>query len=323
MTKHPLIRAALALALSITSAAFAQAWPTKPVKIVVPFPPGGTTDILARAIGFDLTKAWSQPIIVENRPGAGGNIGAEAVAKSPADGYTLLMGTVGTHGINPSVYKKMAYDAIKDFAPVTLVALVPNMLVVHPSVPVKSVGELIALAKKQPGKLTFASSGNGTSIHLSGALFETLAGVDLVHVPYKGSSPAIIDLLAGQVNMMFDNMPSALPYVKSGKLRALAVTSARRSPAMPELPTIAEAGVKGYEASSWFGMLAPAGTPKDVVAKANGAILKSLSTPDIKEKLSSQGAAPAGDTPEKFAAFIRAEIDKWAKVVKASGATID
>ncbi len=323
MTKHPLIRAALALALSITSAAFAQAWPTKPVKIVVPFPPGGTTDILARAIGFDLTKAWSQPIIVENRPGAGGNIGAEAVAKSPADGYTLLMGTVGTHGINPSVYKKMAYDAIKDFAPVTLVALVPNMLVVHPSVPVKSVGELIALAKKQPGKLTFASSGNGTSIHLSGALFETLAGVDLVHVPYKGSSPAIIDLLAGQVNMMFDNMPSALPYVKSGKLRALAVTSARRSPAMPELPTIAEAGVKGYEASSWFGMLAPAGTPKDVVAKANGAILKSLSTPDIKEKLSSQGAEPAGDTPEKFAAFIRAEIDKWAKVVKASGATID
>jgi tripartite-type tricarboxylate transporter receptor subunit TctC len=323
MTKRPLIHAALALALSITSAAFAQAWPTKPVRIVVPFLPGGTTDILARAIGFDLTKEWSQSIIVENRPGAGGNIGAEAVAKSPADGYTLLMGTVGTHGINPSVYQKMPYDAIKDFAPVTLVALMPNMLVVHPSVTVKSVGELIALAKKRPGRLTFASSGNGTSIHLSGALFETLAGVDMVHVPYKGSSPAVTDLLAGQVNMMFDNMPSALPHVKSGKLRALAVTSAKRSPAMPELPTIAEAGVKGYEASSWFGVLAPAGTPKDVVAKVNGAILKSLSTPDIKEKLSSQGAEPAGDTPEKFAAFIRAEIDKWAKVVMASGATID
>ncbi len=301
----------------------AQTYPSKPIRMIVPFPPGGTTDILARAIGAELTKAWGQPVVIENRPGAGGNIGSEAVAKSPGDGYTLLMGTVGTHGINPSLYKKMPYDAVKDFAPVTLVALVPNILVVHPSVPAKSVAELIALAKKQPGKLTYASSGNGTSIHLSGALFESLAGVQMVHVPYKGSAPAVTDLLGGQVNMMFDNMPSALPHVKAGKLRALGVTSAKRSPAVPDVPTIAEAGVKGYEASSWFGVLAPATTPKDIVAKLNAEIAKSLGTPEMKEKLSSQGAEPVGNTPEQFGAFIRAEIDKWAKVVKASGATVD
>ena len=301
----------------------AQTYPSKPIRMIVPFPPGGTTDILARAIGAELTKAWGQPVVIENRPGAGGNIGSEAVARSPGDGYTLLMGTVGTHGINPSLYKKMPYDAVKDFAPVTLVALVPNILVVHPSVPAKSVAELIALAKKQPGKLTYASSGNGTSIHLSGALFESLAGVQMVHVPYKGSAPAVTDLLGGQVNMMFDNMPSALPHVKAGKLRALGVTSAKRSPAVPDVPTIAEAGVKGYEASSWFGVLAPATTPKDIVAKLNAEIAKSLGTPEMKEKLSSQGAEPVGNTPEQFGAFIRAEIDKWAKVVKASGATVD
>ncbi len=311
------------LVAGAAATAQAQTYPSKPIRMIVPFPPGGTTDILARAIGAELTKAWGQPVVIENRPGAGGNIGSEAVAKSPGDGYTLLMGTVGTHGINPSLYKKMPYDAVKDFAPVTLVALVPNILVVHPSVPAKSVAELIALAKKQPGKLTYASSGNGTSIHLSGALFESLTGVQMVHVPYKGSAPAVTDLLGGQVNMMFDNMPSALPHVKAGKLRPLGVTSAKRSPAVPDVPTIAEAGVKGYEASSWFGVLAPAGTPKDIVAKLNAEIAKSLGTPEMKEKLSSQGAEPVGNTPEQFGAFIRAEIDKWAKVVKASGATVD
>ena len=311
------------LVAGAAATAQAQTYPSKPIRMIVPFPPGGTTDILARAIGAELTKAWGQPVVIENRPGAGGNIGSEAVAKSPGDGYTLLMGTVGTHGINPSLYKKMPYDAVKDFAPVTLVALVPNILVVHPSVPAKSVVELIALAKKQPGKLTYASSGNGTSIHLSGALFESLTGVQMVHVPYKGSAPAVTDLLGGQVNMMFDNMPSALPHVKAGKLRPLGVTSAKRSPAVPDVPTIAEAGVKGYEASSWFGVLAPARTPKDIVAKLNAGIAKSLGTPEMKEKLSSQGAEPVGNTPEQFGAFIRAEIDKWAKVVKASGATVD
>ena len=305
------------------SAQGAASYPIKPIKIVVPFPPGGATDIMARAIGFELQKALGQSVIIENKPGAGGNSGADLVAKSPADGYTLVMGTVGTHAINMSLYAKMPYDAVKDFEPVVLVAGVPNLLVVHPAVNAKTVSELTALAKAQPGKLNVASSGNGTSIHLSAELYKQMAGVDILHVPYKGSSPAVADLLGGQVQMMFDNMPVSLPHVKAGKLRALAVTSMKRSPALPDVPTMDEEGLKGFDATSWFGLLAPAGTPKDIVAKLNAASVKALATPEMRERLAAQGADPVGNSPEQFAAFIKSEIDKWAKIVKASGARVD
>jgi tripartite-type tricarboxylate transporter receptor subunit TctC len=311
------------LVLGLVTTAVADTYPSKPIKLIVPFPAAGTTDILARVVAQKLTEAWGQPVIVDNRPGAAGNIGADLVAKSPADGYTVLMGTVSTHAINPSLYARLPFDHVKDFAPITLVAAVPNILVVNPSVPATSVKELIALAKAKPGKLNFASSGNGTSIHLSGELFKTMTGVDMTHVPYKGSAPALTDLMGGQVNVMFDNMPSAFPHVKSGKLRALAVTSARRSPAVPDLPTVAEAGVPGYEATSWFGLIAPAGTPKEIVNKFSTTVAKILGTPEVRERLSSQGAEPVGNTPEQFSAFIRAETAKWAEVVKKSGAHID
>ncbi|TRZ56944.1 MAG: tripartite tricarboxylate transporter substrate binding protein [Rhodocyclaceae bacterium] len=306
-----------------TSLGYAQDYPNKPVRMVVPFPPGGTTDILARAVGQKLSESWGQQVVIDNRGGAGGNIGTDIVAKSSADGYTLLMGTVGTHAINASLYGKLPFDPIKDFAPVTLVASVPNVLVVNSTVDSKSVKELIALAKSKPGQLAFASSGNGTSIHLAGELFKSMTGTAMLHIPYKGSAPAIAELLGGQTNMMFDNLPSAMPHIKSGRLRALAVTSIRRSPALPDIPTIAETGISGYEASSWFGVLAPAGTPKDVVAKIQADIAKALNAPEIKERLSGQGAEPVGNTPEQFAEHIKAESAKWAKVVRDSGAKVD
>ena len=304
-------------------AAQAQAFPSKALTIVVPFSAGGTTDILARVVGQYMAKDLGQPVIVDNRAGAGGNIGAQMVARAAPDGYTLLMGTVGTHAINQSLYKKMPFDPIKDFAPITRVALVPNLLVANPSQPFKTVKELIAYAKANPGKVTFASSGSGTSIHLSGEMFQQMAGVEMQHIPYKGSAPALTDLLGGQTAIMFDNMPSVIGHVRNGKLRPIAVTTPTRSPALPDVPTIAESGVPGYSATSWFGLLAPASTPAPVIAKLNASILKALADPEVKKKLAEQGAEPHGEKPEQFAEFIRSETAKWGQTVKVSGATAD
>ena len=328
--RRHLLEAAALLPLLPTLARAQGAWPTKPVRIVVPFAAGGTTDILARAIAPELQRAFGQPFVVDNKPGAGGNSGAAEVAKAPPDGYTLLMGTVGTHAINPSLYPKMPYDHVKDFVPITLVAGVPNVLVMNPAsaekYKVHTVVDLIRAAKANPGKLNVASSGNGTSIHLSAELFKSLTGTFMLHLPYRGSGPALIDLMGGNVDLMFDNLPSALPHIKSGKLKALAVTSGTRSSALPDVPTVAEAGgslLRNYEASSWFGLLAPAGTPADIVNRVQQEVAKSLAQPVIKERLQAQGAIPSGNTPAEFARLIDAETKKWAQVVKASGAKID
>ena len=315
---------AAACLMAAAMPAHSQTWPTKPVRIVVPFPPGGTTDIVARSLGAELQKMWQQPVVIENKPGAGGNIGADAVAKSAGDGYTLLMGTVGTHAINQSLYAKLPYDPVKDFVPVTLCAAVPNVMVINPKLPVNSVAEFIQYAKANPGKLNMASSGNGTSIHLTGELFKTVTGTYMVHFPYRGSAPALTDLIAGNMNVMFDNLPSALPHIKSGRLKALAVTSGVPSAALPGVPTIeAAANLKGFDASSWFGLFAPAGTPRAVVDKIQGDVAKALAVPEVHERFVSQGAQPGGNTPDQFAAFIKGETDKWARVVKASNAKID
>jgi tripartite-type tricarboxylate transporter receptor subunit TctC len=314
-----------------TGLSYAQSgWPNKQVRIVVPFAPAGTTDILARAIAPELSKAFGQTFYVDNKPGAGGNLGADIVAKSPADGYTLLMGTVGTHGINRALYEKMPYDPIKDFSPITLVAGVPNVMVVNAEKAkernINTVADFIAYAKAHPAKLNMASSGNGTSIHLSGELFKSMSGTFMVHFPYKGSSPALLDLVGGATDVMFDNLPSSLQLIKSGKLKALAVTSSQRSGALPDVPTLEQAGgaaLKGFDASSWFGLLAPAGTPPEIVARIQQEVAKSLNTPAIKEKLLAQGAIPSGNTPAEFAKFIDAEHKKWAQVVKNSGAKVD
>ncbi|MDP3707963.1 MAG: tripartite tricarboxylate transporter substrate binding protein [Polaromonas sp.] len=319
-----------AIVFAAIPAAAQTSWPTKPVKIVVPFAPGGTTDILARAVAPELSKALGQPFIVENRAGAGGNIGADLVAKSAPDGYTVLMGTVGTHGINKSLYTRLAYDPQKDFAPITLVAGVPNVMVMNAetakTLGINSVPDFIRYAKAHPGRLNMASSGNGTSIHLAGELFKSMTGIYMAHIPYTGSGPAMMAMVSGNVDVMFDNLPSAMPQIKGGKLKAFAVTSAERSAALPDLPTIEQAGgptLKGFDASSWFGLLAPAGTPPDIVKRMQEEVAKALSMPAIKEKLLAQGAIPSGNTPQQFAAFINAEHEKWAKVVKASGAKVD
>ncbi|HXE48467.1 MAG TPA: tripartite tricarboxylate transporter substrate binding protein [Ramlibacter sp.] len=326
-----LVLGAVALAALVFTAlpAVAQShWPTKPVRIVVPFAAGGTTDILARAIAPELSKAFGQQFIVDNRAGAGGNVGAEIVAKSPGDGYTLLMGTVGTHGINRALYDKLPYDPIKDFVPITLVAGVPNVMVMQTekarTMGINSVADFIRYAKAHPGKLNMASSGNGTSIHLSGELFKSMTGVYMVHLPYRGSGPALMDLVGGTADVMFDNLPSSMQQIKAGKLKALAVTSRQRSAALPDVPTVEEAaGLKGFDATSWFGLLAPAGTPPDIANRVQQEVAKSLNTPAIKEKLLSQGAIPSGNSPAEFARHIENEHRKWAQVVKASGAKVD
>jgi len=315
----PISRMLIAGCMAITPAAAVQAadaYPNKPIRIVVAYTPAGATDILARTVGQKLTEAWGQTVIVDNRPGANGNIGTEVAARATPDGYTLLMVTAGTHGINPSLYRKLSWDAVKDFAPVSLVAMVPNILVVNNSLPVKSVKELIAHAKANPGKLNYGSPGNGSTAHLSMELFKSMTGTDLTHIPYKGSAGVLSDLIAGQIVVTMDNMPPYLPQVKAGKIRALAVSPAKRSSAVAELPTVAEAGVPGYDSGAWFGLVAPANTPKSIVDKLAAETARILRLPDVSQRLSELGAEPVGGTPGQFAAHIKSEIAKWSKVIK-------
>ena len=314
--------AAAALAGAVAGASAQSTYPNRPIRLIVPFPPAGAADILSRTIGPKLGEALGQQVVIDNRTGAGGNIAADLVAKAPPDGYTLLMGFVGTHGINTTLYSKLPYDAVKDFAPVTLTAASTLILVSHPSLPVKSIKELIALAKAKPGQLNFASPGSGTPQHLGGELLKRMAGVDMLHIPYKGAGPILADLLGGQVAMGYISMPAALPHIKSGKLRALGVTSSKRSAVAPDVPAIAES-LPGYEVENWYGVLAPAGTPKEIVDRLNGAIAKSLQLPDVKDRLAGQGFETLSSTPEQFAAYIKSEIVKWAQVIKDSGARVD
>ncbi len=324
------VAATAAALLAVPAVAQQGSWPTKPVRIVVPFAPGGTTDILARAIAPELSKAFGQQFVVENRAGAGGNIGADVVAKAPSDGYTLLMGTVGTQSINKWLYARMPFDPQKDFVPITLVAGVPNVMVVNTEKAaarnIRTVEDFVKYARANPGKLNMASSGNGTSIHLAGELFKAMTGTYMTHFPYGGSGPALLALVGGDMDVMFDNLPSSMQLIKAGKLKALAVTSTQRSAALPELPTVEQAGgtaLKGFDASSWFGLLAPAGTSMDIVNRVQQETAKALNAPAVKERLLANGAIPSGNTPAEFAKLIDAELKKWQPVVKASGAKVD
>ena len=321
MARYP-GRIVAAFAFAIATAASAQ-YPNRPIKLIVPFPPAGSTDISARALAGKLGERLGQPVIIENKPGAGGNIGSDVAAKAPPDGYTLVVGTVGTHAINSGLYSKMPYDPIRDFAPVVLLSTTPNVLVVPPSFPANSVQDVIRLAKAKPGELTFASSGAGTSIHLSGEMFKSMAGLDMTHIPYKGSAPMLIDLLSAQVNMAFDNLSASMVHIKAGKLKALATTGAKRAPALPDLPTVSEAGLPGYESTSWNAVYAPAGTPKEIIDKLNRESNAVLQSPETRRYFAEQGAEAGGGTPAELAAFNRAELAKWAKVVKDSGAKVD
>ena len=318
-TRHVAAAAALLGSVSL----HAQTYPAKPVRMVVPFPAGGATDIVGRLVAQKLTESFGQQVIVDNRGGAGGTIGSDAAAKSAPDGYTLLVGTSSTHAVAPSLYPRLAYDPVRDFAPVTLLANATILLAVHPSLPAKNVRDLIALAKKQPNALSFASSGQGGISHLVGEQFKAVAGVQMLHVPYKGDSPALVDLVSGQVHLMFGTAVSFLPYVKAGRLNALAVTNPKRSPIVPSVPTVAESGLPGFEALQWFGVFVPTGTPREIVAKLNADIVRALKLPDVSERMIALGAEIVGSTPEQFAAFQRADAAKWAKVVKQSGAKIE
>jgi tripartite-type tricarboxylate transporter receptor subunit TctC len=331
MNRFPLTRRAVALAAisfaagahaDTTSTSSGQAWPSKPVTLVVPFPPGGTTDVLARALAEKLTVALGQTVIVESKPGAGATLGADFVAKSKPDGYTLLMGAVH-HTIAPSVFKKLPYDLHKDFAPITTVALVPNVLTVSATNPAKTVADLVAQAKAAPGKLNYGSNGNGTAQHLIGTQFEIVNGIELAHIPYKGSGPLVTDLIGGQVTMSFDTVTPVLQHIKAGKLRALAVTTGKRSSALPDVPTLAEAGVKGIDTGTWFGLLAPAATPKDITARLHAETVKVLQSPEFKKRLEEIGAEPVGNTPEQMAKQMRDDGDKFAKLVKDAKVTIE
>jgi tripartite-type tricarboxylate transporter receptor subunit TctC len=321
--RHALRTLAAAAALTALSPfAWAQAWPTKPVSLIVPFPAGGTTDVLARALGQELVRSLGQPVLVENKPGAGATVGADYVVKAKADGYTLLMGAVH-HTIATSVYRKLPYDFQKDLAPISTVALVPNVLVVNPQLPASNVKELLALAKTDPGKLTYGSNGNGTGQHLIGAQFEGMGGVQLLHVPYKGSGPLTTDLLGGQINMSFDTVTPVLPHIKAGKLRALAVTTAKRSVALPDVPTLHEAGLAGFDMGTWFGVLAPAATPKEVVTRLNQEIVKIIQSADFRRKMEEIGADPVGNSPAQMAAQIKEDTERFARLVKTANVTMD
>jgi tripartite-type tricarboxylate transporter receptor subunit TctC len=313
---------ALSLAAGIAHAAD-PSWPTRPIHFVVPYPPGGPLDTVARLTAQKVSADLGQPIVVDNKPGAGGNIGAEFVARAAPDGYTLLLGAVATHAINPTLYRSIPYDAQRDFEPVTQLASTPNVLIVNPSLPVKDVREFIAYAKAHPNQLNFGSGSTGSAGHLAGELFKRMAGVEMTHVPYKGAAPAMQDLMAGQVQLMFDNLASALGPIKGGKVRALAVTTAKRTPLAPDLPTIAESGLPGFDINTWFGVFVPAKTPKAIVERLHDEFVKALASPDVRSKMLALGAEPVGNTPEQFAAYIRSEAQKYAKVVKASGAKVD
>jgi tripartite-type tricarboxylate transporter receptor subunit TctC len=321
MKRRTLLLAAALAALPM--AAHAEGYPSKPIRFVVPYPPGGPLDTIARLLGQKVSESVKQPVIVDNKPGAGGNIGADLVAKAPADGYTILMGAVATHAINPTLYAKIPYDPVRDFSPVTQVASTPNVLVVNPSVPASNVREFIAYAKANPGKLNFGSGSTGSAGHLAGELFKSMAGVEMTHIPYKGAAPAMQDLIGGQIHLMFDNMASSLTQVRAGRVKALAVTTAKRSSLAPELPTVAESGLAGFDISTWFGVFAPAGTPREAIARLHAEFTRALAAPDVREKMVNLGAEPVGNTPAEFAAYIRAEAEKYARVIKASGARAD
>jgi tripartite-type tricarboxylate transporter receptor subunit TctC len=313
------LKACALAALAIPAAAHAQVYPAKPIRMIVAYPPGGGTDIVGRMLAQKLGESLGQSVVVENRGGASGNIGTELAARAAPDGYTILMGNVAPNAINVSLFKDLPFDPVADFAPVSLVASTPNILVVHPSTPARTVKEVIALAKAKPGTLNFASAGAGSSSHLAGELFRILAGADIVHVPYKGAGPAMVDVLSGQVQLYFATMPAAMPHVKPGKLAPVAVTSARRSQALPDLPTIAESGVPGYEASTWYGVLAPAHTPQTVVARLHGEIVRILADAALHARLADQGFGPVGNSPEEFGVYIKSEILKWGKVIRDAG----